>query len=78
MMRILAFLILFLPLKAFGKAPECPAYSTKKECLNSVDYNYEMLLDFLKEDERLTDDLILAANDIKKYENLACLKTCIN
>lgn len=78
MMRIFAFLILFLPYQALGKAPECPSYGTKKECLNSVDYNYDMFLDLLKDDEQLTDELILAAVDIKKYESLACEKTCIN
>jgi hypothetical protein len=78
MMRIFAFLILFLPYQALGKAPECPGYASKKECLNSVDQNYDMFFDLLIEDEQLTDDLILAANDTKKYESFACEKTCIN
>jgi len=78
-MRILSLLILLFPAQAFAAAPECPIYSNKKNCLQSVDENYQDLLDFIDKeyiDEK--DDLIQAAVDVKHFESLACQKTCLN
>jgi hypothetical protein len=73
------FIFLFSSLNAFASAPECPLYSTKQECLMSVEENYKNFLDFIeKEYDSPQDTLIEAANDIKKYESLACQKTCLN
>lgn len=73
------FIFLFSSLNAFASAPECPLYSTKRECLASVEENYKNFLDFIeKEYDSPQDTLIEAANDIKKYESLACQKTCLN
>lgn len=79
--NIVAALIIFLfsVTSAFAKAPECPLYSTKKECLASVEENYKNFLDFIEEEyDSPQEKLIEAANDIKKYETLACQKTCLN
>lgn len=79
--NILAVLIIFLfsATSAFAKAPECPLYSIKKECLASVEENYKNFLDFIEEEyDSPQEKLIEAANDIKKYETLACQKTCLN
>ncbi|MDZ4322850.1 MAG: hypothetical protein U1A05_02035 [Alphaproteobacteria bacterium] len=73
------FIFLFSAQNAFASAPECPLYSTKQECLSSVEENYRNFLDFIeKEYDSTQDALIEAANDIKKYESLACQKTCLN
>ncbi|MBY0272433.1 MAG: hypothetical protein K2X02_03325 [Alphaproteobacteria bacterium] len=82
-MRFLTLIIfLFSALNAFASVPECPLYSTKRECLASVEENYKNFLDFIdnieKEYNSPQDTLIDAANDIKKYESLACQKTCLN
>jgi len=78
-MRNLIWLLLLLPVNVFAKAPECPAYSTKKECLRSVDDNFNSLFEFLNEEEGdFKKKLIQAAADIKYYETLACHKTCVN
>ena len=70
---------LFFNLNAFASAPECPLYSTKRECLASVEENYRKFLNFIDEEyESPKDILIEAANDIKKYESFACQKTCLN
>ncbi len=78
-MYILAFLILFLPFQAVAKAPECPGYGSKKDCLKAVGQNYDELLDFIEytDPEKQEDQLILARN-VKHYEALACNKTCLN
>lgn len=77
-MRTLLALILFLPNLAFAKAPECPLYANKEDCLQSVEENYNDLLDFIKQDylEDQEEPLLLAASDTKYYETLACEKTC--
>jgi hypothetical protein len=78
------FIIIFLmPMQTFAKAPECPLYNNKQECLHSVESNYNEFLDFINEnteDENLIerDKLIQASLDIKKYEMLACQKTCLD
>ncbi len=73
------FIFLFSGMNAFASAPECPLYSTKRECLASVEENYRKFLDFIEEEyDSPKDTLIEAANDIKKYESLACQKTCLN
>ncbi|MBI2706807.1 MAG: hypothetical protein HYX35_00585 [Proteobacteria bacterium] len=82
-MYIFAFLTLLIPFQALAKAPECPGYSSKKECLNAVDQDFEKLLDFIRDEfeDKEKDKLILAtrnANDVKYYESLACEKTCLN
>lgn len=88
-MHRLAVLILFLLCQAFLmpkgyaaflKAPECPDYSTREDCLSSVDQDFQNFLDFIKDEyeEKDKDQLILAAHDIKYYESLACKKTCLN
>ena len=77
-MRTLTFLIFLIPYQALAKAPECPGYATRQECLNSVEDNYQKFLDFIGYEEKEEDQLILVARDIKHYENLACKKTCLN
>ncbi|MBY0501242.1 MAG: hypothetical protein K2P93_04490 [Alphaproteobacteria bacterium] len=79
-MRILASLLILLPLQVIAKAPECPDYSNKYECLQSVDENYEIFRNYIKEEytPEGQDELIQAANDIKYYEGSACQKTCLN
>jgi hypothetical protein len=79
-MRVYTLIIfLFSAVNAFARAPECPLYSTKKECLASVEENYKNFLDFIEEEyDPPQEKLIEAANDIKKYETLACQKTCLN
>jgi len=73
------FIFLFSSTTAFANAPECPLYSTKRECLASVEENYKKFLDFIEEEyDSPKETLIDAANDIKKYESLACQKTCLN
>ena len=80
-MRILILMIILLPFQAMAKAPECPLYPNKKQCLFAVDETYKNYLDYLKEeytDEMRPTELIQAANDVKHYESLACQKTCLN
>lgn len=82
-MRKFLILILCMPLHAFAEAPECPAYKNKKECLLSVENNYENLFkDIIEEsdekDPEKKEELIQASLDIKKYETLACQRTCLN
>lgn len=76
----LLFIFLFPSMTAFASAPECPLYSTKRECLASVEENYKNLFDYILEeyDHPPQEEIIIAANDIKKYETLACQKTCLN
>ena len=74
-------LILLIPVQSLAEAPECPFYQNKQECLRSVESNYKNFLDFINEatDEEEPverDRLIQASLDIKKYEGLACQKTC--
>lgn len=80
-MRIYLLLISLIPTQSFGKAPECPAHQTKRECLLAVEDQYDSFLDFINNttdegDER--NKLIQASRDIRKYETLACQKTCLN
>lgn len=81
-MRKYLILILFMPAQTFAKAPECPLYNNKYECLQSVESNYNNFLDFLNEttdeDPIAKEKLIEASFDIKKYETLACHKTCLD
>jgi hypothetical protein len=76
----LTFLFLLIPLHVFAKAPECPLYPNKQDCLLSVEKNYTNSLDFIDDEyeEKGQDELIQAANDVKFYEALACQKTCLN
>ena len=78
-MRKLLLLSLLIPFQAFAKAPECPAYNNKRECMHSVDENYK---NFLKEIEEESEknkqpELIQAADDVKHFEILACQRTCL-
>lgn len=76
---VVLFIFLFSALNAFASPPECPLYSTKRECLASVEENFRSLLDFIeKEYIPPQEQLVEAANEIKKYESLACQKTCMN
>ena len=79
-MRIFTpFIFLLSSLNAFSNPPECPLYATKGKCLASVERNYKNFLDFIEKEYDFPEDpLIEAANDIKKYESLACQKTCLN
>lgn len=79
-MSRLTFLFLFIPLQVFAKAPECPLYNNKHECLLSVEENYINSLDFINKEyeEKSQPEWIDAANDVKFYEALACQKTCLN
>ena len=80
-MRKYLILTLLMQVQAFAKAPECPMYNTKQECLLSVQQNYDNFLDFIKEnadDDDEKNQLIQASLDIKKYESLACQKTCLD
>ena len=82
-MRKFLILILLMPIHAFAEAPECPIYQNKKECLLSVAKNFEDLFkDIVEEsdenDPEKKEELIQASFDIKKYETLACQRTCLN
>lgn len=82
-MRKYIILILLAPTQIFAKAPECPMYNNKQECLHFVKSNYEDFLKFIDENTDAEDSiektkLIQASLDIKKYESLACEKTCLN
>lgn len=81
-MRKFFILILCLPINAFALAPECPIFKNKKECLQSVQENFENLfkdiLEESRENEKKKEELIQASLDIKKYETLACERTCLN
>jgi hypothetical protein len=69
-----------------AKAPECPLYNNKHACLLSVESNHKRYIDFINQttDEEDPADpfekekLIQASLDIKKYESLACQKTCLD
>lgn len=77
-------LLFLLPLQSLAEAPECPFFPNKEACLRSVESHYKNFLDFINEstdeDDPTTerDQLIQASLDIKKYETLACQKTCLN
>ncbi|MBA3813610.1 MAG: hypothetical protein H0X26_03835 [Alphaproteobacteria bacterium] len=72
-------LILLVPTQTLAKAPECPLYNTKQECLLSVESNHDEFLRFIENaDEEDKARLLDASLDIKKYESLACQKTCLN
>jgi hypothetical protein len=81
-------LILLMSEQVFATPPECPLFKNKNECLISVESNYNRYLDFInentindstdEEDILEKDRLIQASLDIKKYESLACHKTCLN
>lgn len=82
-MRTLIFLTFLMSLQAFALAPECPIYANKNDCIKSVDNSFEQLLDLIKEqyekeNQVKKNEMIEAAKDIKHYESLACLKTCLN
>jgi hypothetical protein len=85
-MRNFIWLLLLIPVDVFAKAPECPLYANKHECLSSVEKNYREFLDFIdaengsydEEDEKERNKLLMAAADIKHFESLACQKTCLN
>jgi hypothetical protein len=70
-----------IPTYTFATAPECPGYKTKKDCLAIVDDNFRNFLDFIDETEEdnldKKQELIQASLDIKKFETLACHKTCL-
>lgn len=76
---ILTLLSIFISLSTFAKAPECPLYANKQDCLLSVDENYENLLDLIQEEYNLGEvEIVEAAIDIKHFESLACQRTCLN
>lgn len=78
-MRKIMLLTLFMPLQAFANPPECPIYANTYDCLQSVEENYKSYIDFIDEEYNSPkEELIEAANTIKKYEALACQKTCLN
>lgn len=80
-MRTLLLILLLLSGQAFGKAPECPLYSTKQSCLLSVENKYNDFLKFLYENEGTEaeeEPMIQAAKDIRHFETIACKKTCLN
>jgi len=77
-MRKLLILIVFMSEQTFATPPECPLFKNKKECLAAVDKDNQRLLDFIGNEENpdAEDELLQAFLDIKKYESLACHKTC--
>lgn len=85
-MRMKKFLLLtfLIASPVFAKPTECPIYQNKQDCLKAVASNYEELFDFINENYGPDDnsiekkELIEASLDIKKYESLACKKTCLN
>ncbi|MBS0271426.1 MAG: hypothetical protein JSR85_02120 [Proteobacteria bacterium] len=78
-MRKIMLLILFMPLQTLATPPECPLYATTHDCLQSVEENYKSYIDFIDQEYNPPkEELIEAANTIKKYETLACQKTCLN
>ena len=79
------YLILFLlfPAQVFADAPECPIQKNKRSCLAFVEENDKKFREFIdgstSEDDLIQkEQMIEAAVDIKKYETLACQKTCLN
>lgn len=79
-MRKLLLLSLLIPFQAFAKAPECPAYDNKRECMHSVDESYKNFLEDIRKEyeEAQQPELIQAANDVKYFERKACQQTCFN
>ena len=76
-------LILLIPGQTFAKAPECPGYKNKRSCLEAVKSANDDFLDFIykntgEDDLIQREKMIEASMDIKKYESLACQKTCLN
>ena len=76
-------LILLMPVQGFAAVPECPIQKDKQSCLQIVDSNFKNFLEFINEntdEENLIEreKMIEASFDIKKYESLACQKTCLN
>ena len=75
-------LMLLFPVQTFAEAPECPIQKNKRSCIASVEKNYYDGLEFIEENTNKEnperDELIRATLDIKKYETLACQKTCLN
>jgi hypothetical protein len=76
-MRNLFLLVLLLSTQVFAKAPECPLYASKEDCLESVEENYRRFLEFIEEEDA-KEQMIEAALSIKHFESLACQKTCVN
>lgn len=69
--------------KTFAQPPECPIFKNKQECMHSVESNYKKYLDFIdnstdEEDPAERERMLQASVDIKKYESLACHKTCLD
>ncbi|MBY0293407.1 MAG: hypothetical protein K2W92_09005 [Alphaproteobacteria bacterium] len=77
-MRKLLLLSLLIPFQAFARAPECPTYDNKRECMHSVDDNYDKLLEDIKQEYDDQPELIQAANSVKSFETKACEQTCFN
>ncbi len=79
-MRMLLLLTVVMPLQVFAKPPECPVYPNKRDCLQSVEENYNNLLDFIEKEygEENKIKMIEAAADVSHYESVACQKTCLN
>lgn len=80
-MRTLICLTFLMSLQVFAEAPECPLYASQYDCLWTVDKNFDQILDYIKEEYFEGEgqgELIEAAKDVKHYEKLACLKTCLN
>lgn len=80
LMRMLFLLILLIPGQVFARAPECPLFSNKRDCLEDVDKDYKDLLEYIEKeyDKEGQEEMIQAAVDIRHFESLACAKTCLN
>lgn len=81
-MRTLFIFLTIISSQVWAKPTECPEYKNKRECLLAATENYQDLLDFInenyEEDSPKKTELIEASLDTKKYESLACQKTCFN
>lgn len=77
MNRLFAFLFL-LPLVTHAQPPECPIFKDKEACLKSVSDNYEGLIDYINNLDTIEKEpeMIEAAKTIRKFEALACQRTC--
>jgi hypothetical protein len=69
--------------QTFAHPPECPLFKNKQDCMHSVQSTYEKSLKFIdentsEEDLLVKDKMLEASLDIKKYESLACQKTCLH
>ena len=83
-MAYFLFILVLIPSSLCAQPPECPFYSSKKDCLSAVEDRYQNMLDFFDEgygqegDDLRKPGMVLVMNDIHYYERKACQRTCLN